>query len=146
MHNYLDGSSGRPHQYDDSCIYRTFQAKSANDELRENFYKSFCREPIDETTYQQFYLFLSFKANEFNTSVHWLALLLREKQMLDFIYHGDIIQFLAASFTTFKYNFADLVNKLEVDEVLAPEEFNGLKTICETYFAKFIAEVQRREQ
>jgi hypothetical protein len=38
------------------------------------------------------------------------------------------------------------MNKYQLAEVFAPEEFNGLKAIFETYFATFITEARRREQ
>ncbi|CAF2906921.1 unnamed protein product [Rotaria sp. Silwood2] len=146
LHNYLDGLPGKPHRYDDSCIYKAFQEKLANHELNENQYKLFFRKHIDETTYQQFYLFLSNKANELNISLHSLASLLCEKKIRNFTHHSDIMDFLLDSLTTFRYNFVDLMNQHQLAEAFAPEEFNGLKTIFETYFATFIAEARRREQ
>ncbi len=57
------------------------------------------------------------------------------------------MDFLVDSLTiTFRYNCVDLMNKYQLAEVFAPEEFNGLKAIFETYFATFITEARRREQ
>ncbi len=114
--------------------------------MNENQYKLFFGKPVDETTYQQFYLFLLYKANELNINPHSLASLLCEKKIQNFTHHSDIEDFLVDSLTTFKYNFVDLMSKHQLAEVFAPEEFNGLKTIFETYFATFIAEARRREQ
>ncbi len=146
MHQYLDALPGKPHRYDDTCIYRAFQEKLVNHELNENQYKSFFGKPIDEITYQQFYLYLSNKANELNISLYLLTSLLYEKKLKNFTHHSDIMDFFVDSLTTFKYNFIDLINKHQLAEVFAPEEFNGLKAVFETYFATYITEARRREQ
>jgi len=80
LHKYLDGLSDKPHRYDDSCIYKAFQAKLVNSEPTENQYKSFYGKVIDETTYQQFYGFLLHKANQLNIGAHSLISLLYEKK------------------------------------------------------------------
>ncbi len=93
-----------------------------------------------------FYLFLLYKANALNINPHSLVSLLCEKKIRNFTQHSDIKDFLVDSLTTFKYNFVDLLSKHQLAKVFAPEEFNGLKAIFETYVATFIAEARRREQ
>ena len=75
-----------------------------------------------------------------------LLSLLREKKARNFNHHSDLCDFFKDSFTTFKYEFIDLLQKHQLADLFKQEEFSGLQVIFQTYFNNFIAEARRLEQ
>jgi len=142
----LETLGGRPHHYDDSSIYSAFREKASNNKSDENQYKQCFDKPIDEITYEQFYSWLSQKANSLRIDVRLLASFLRQKKMRNFVHHSDIIDFFIDSHTTFKCAFMDLIEKYQIQEILKPEELDGLKNIFETYYNENINKVQEQQQ
>ena len=137
---------GKPHYYDDSSIYSAFREKASNNESDENQYKQCFGKPINENTYEQFYSWLSQKANSLRIDVRLLASFLRQKKMRNFVYHSDIIDFFIDSHTTFKCTFMDLIETHQIQELLKPEELDGLKNIFETYYKDNINKVREQQQ
>ncbi len=48
--------------------------------------------------------------------------------------------------TIFKCTFMDLIEKHQIQDIMKPEEYNGLKSIFETYYKDNINKVREQQQ
>lgn len=93
MHDYLNSLPGEPHQYDNSSIFRAFQAKIKNDLTVENEYEEHFNKNINEETYELFYQWIFNKASMLNISIDYFLSFLYVKKIRNLTHHCDIQDF-----------------------------------------------------
>lgn len=93
MHGYFNSLPGEPHQYDNSSIFRAFQAKIKNDQTVENEYKEHFNKNINEETYELFYQWIFNKASMLNISIDYFLSFLYVKKIRNLTHHCDIQDF-----------------------------------------------------
>jgi hypothetical protein len=146
MHDYLNSLPGEPHQYDNSSIFRAFQAKIKNDQTVENEYKEHFNKNINEETYELFYQWIFNKASMLNISIDYFLSFLYVKKIRNLTHHCDIQDFFQDSQTTFRYTLIDLLSKYDIQDVMAPEEVHALNRIFETYYAEKINTIRQLQE
>ncbi|CAF3225961.1 unnamed protein product [Rotaria sp. Silwood2] len=146
MYDYINSLPGQPRRYDDSSIFRAFQAKFKNDQTVENEYKEHFDKNIDEETYELFYQWIFNKARLLNISIHYLLSFLYIKKIRNLTHHCDVEDFFRDSRTTFRYTIIDLLSKHDIQDVMTQEEVQALDRIFETYYAGKLNDVRQLQE
>ncbi|CAF2699563.1 unnamed protein product [Rotaria sp. Silwood2] len=146
MYDYINSLPGQPRRYDDSSIFRAFQAKFKNDQTVENEYKEHFDKNIDEETYELFYQWIFNKARLLNISIHYLLSFLYIKKIRNLTHHCDVQDFFRDSRTTFRYTIIDLLSKHDIQDVMTQEEVQALDRIFETYYAGKLNDVRQLQE
>jgi hypothetical protein len=142
----LESLSNKPHQYDDSCIYKAFTERTIGNSEKEAQYIKYFDKTFEENTYHEFYKWLLDKADYFKISIVDLLSFLYLKKKRNFEEHSDINDFIVDCQIAGQCDFKQLSKKYHIDGVTDQQEYDALEKNFLCYYHAKIDYIRRKEE